>query len=146
MPLELSHTVQPLYLDIHIQGDRTPGREFEETAELWSDIFSISRSEGLNNILAQVRVRRRFPVNAQINISFKLKEIGCTFDHRIAIVAFNREVYNNASLVIRYMQGEGYNIRLFKSKERAKRWLLRQKQRRNLMDLFDSFKLFLVHL
>ena len=146
MPLELLHTIHPLYLDVQIHGDRTPGKEFEETAELWSHIFSISRTEGLNNILAQVRVRRRFPVNAQINISFKLQEIGCSLDHRIAIIAFNREVHKNAQLIVRYMQGEGFTIRLFKSKEKAKRWLLHQKKKRSLGDLFDSFKLFLVHL
>lgn len=140
MPLELAHTVHPDYLEVHVQGARMHGREFEESLSIWSDVFSLSKNENRRNILAHNKARGRFPVKAQINLSFKIKEIGCTLGHRIAVISYNTEVYKNGQLIVRFMQGKGYSIQLFKSKEKARSWLLREKKRRTLMDIFDSLK------
>lgn len=140
MPLDLSHTIHSNYLEAQIQGSRTPNSELEETAQVWSDIFKLSEKYDQHKILAHVRVKGRFPVNAQIEFSFLLKEIGCTVEHRIAAVAYSNEIFKNATLIEKYMKGEGYMVGLFKSKERAKRWLLHEKKKSSFLDLFDSFK------
>ena len=139
MPLSLSHTVHPYFLEVEIQGNRMPGGEFEETAAIWKEVFQISKAENRSNILAHVRVRDRLPVRAQVNISLKIKEIGCTHSHRIGVVAINKEVLKSAKLIERYMQEEGYDVHLFKNKEQARRWLLKEKKRSKLLDLLDSF-------
>ncbi|MBT8235919.1 MAG: STAS/SEC14 domain-containing protein [Bacteroidia bacterium] len=139
MPLELSYIIQPYFLEVEIQGGRTTGREFEEMATIWGQVFQISKKESRYNILAHVRVKERLPVNTQINISFKVKEIGCTHSHRIAVFVNNKEVLKSAELIERYMHEEGYSVQLFNNKDRARRWLLREKKRSRILDLLDSF-------
>lgn len=140
MPLELAHTVHPEFLEVHVQGERLHGRELEESLSIWSDIFSISKNENRRNILAHNKARGRFPVKAQINLSFKIKEIGCTLGHRIAVISYNSEVYRNAQLIVRFMQGKGYSVQLYKNKEKARSWLLREKKKKSLKNIFDSLK------
>ncbi|MDH3698683.1 MAG: hypothetical protein OER83_04420 [Flavobacteriaceae bacterium] len=139
MSLELLHTLHSYYLEVKIRGDRTPGNEFEETAAIWAKIFQISKAENRSNILAHVRVKNRLPINAQINISFKLKEIGCTQSHRIGVIVYNKEVYKSAALVERYMQQEGFAVHLFRHKDKARRWLLHEKKKSRISNLLDSF-------
>ena len=140
MPLELKHTLHPNFLEITIRGERFPGQELEETIEIWSEIFKVSRLKNRFNILAHIRSQGRFPVKAQINLSFKIKEIGCTPEHRIAVISYSNEISKNIQLIIRFMNGKGYTIQLFKNKDKARRWLLKEKRKNFLKDLFDSIK------
>lgn len=140
MPLELVHTIHSDYLEVQIQGERTIGNELEEAIRIWSQIFGLTERYFQNNILAHVRVKRRFPVRAQIDFSFRLTEIGCTPDHRIAVVAYSSEIFKNASIIEKYLLNEGYSTRIFKSKEKARRWLLRKKKKPSFLNIFDSFK------
>ncbi len=139
MPLELSHRIHPEYLEVEVNGQRTLGMEFEESISLWSNVFSISKKQDMQNILAHNRAQGKFPVKAQINLSFKIQEIGCTPAHRIAVIAYNGEVTKNSQLIVRFMQSKNYTIQFFKNKEKAKRWLLREKKRSKILDLLDSF-------
>jgi hypothetical protein len=139
MPLELVHTLHSYYLEVEIQGNRTPGNEFEETAAIWAKIFQISKAENRLSILAHVHLKDRLPVNAQINISLKLEEIGCTPFHRIGVIAYNKEVYKRGELIERYVAEEGFVVQLFKNKDKARRWLLHEKKKSRILDLLDSF-------
>ena len=140
MPLELLHTNHSDYLEVHIQGTRTPGHELEETTAIWARIFHLSEKYQQNNIMAHVRAKGRFPVTARVDFAFGFKKTGCTPNHRIAAVAYSSELFNNATIVEKYVREEGYSARLFKSREKARRWLLREKKKFSLLDLFDSFK------
>lgn len=140
MPLELSHSIHPEYLEVHVNGERSRGTELEEAIALWSKVFSISNEENRLNIIAYNRARGKFPVKAQINLAFKIQEMGCTLGHKIAVISYNRELFKNAQLIIRFMQGKGYTIQLFKNKEKARKWLLQQKKKTSFLDIFDSFK------
>lgn len=140
MPLELLHTNHSDYLEVHIQGTRRSGHELEEATAIWAQVFHLSEKYQQNNIMAHVRARGRFPVTARVDFAFGFKKTGCTLNHRIAALAYSNEFFINATLVERYVREEGYNARLFKSREKARRWLLQEKKKFSLMDLFDSFK------
>ena len=140
MPLDLSHKIHPEHLEVHVSGERSRGTELAEAIALWSKVFSISNRENKLNILANNRTRGRFPVKAQIDLAFKIQEMGCTFGHKIALIAYSNEFLKNAQLIVRFMKGKGYTVQLFTNKDKAKRWLLRKKNKARFLDLFDSFK------
>jgi len=140
MPLELVHNTHPNFLEVHLHGKRKHGHELEEAIALWSTVFAISNQQNRLNILAHNRARGRFSVKAQINLAFKIQEMGCTLAHRIAVISYNSEVFKNGQLIVRFMQGKGYTIQLFKNKDKAKRWLLQNKEKVSLRNLLDSFK------
>jgi|GEM_PF-2077283 len=140
MSLEFVHTLHSDYLEIQIKGVRTRGKEWEEAASMWKHIFEFSDKYGLKKILVNARHQGKFPINAHINFALQLKEIGCTLAHRIAYATSDRQIQKNPPLIFGYMQGAGYDIQIFKRKEEGKRWLLGEKKRFPLIDLFDSFK------
>jgi len=67
MPLRFSHTINTEYIEVAIEGRRTPGEEWEEAASLWKKVFAISKKEDIKNILTLARIKGRFPLNAHIN-------------------------------------------------------------------------------
>ena len=140
MSLRFSHTIYTEYFEVVIEGSRTPGKEWEESASLWKQVFAISKNEDIKNILTLARIKGRFPLNAHINFALQLKDIGCTLLHRIAYVPTDRQIQKNPPLIFKYMHSAGYDIKIFKSREKAKRWLLQEKRKVSLLDLFDSFK------
>lgn len=140
MAVELSHTLYPDHLEITLQGTRTTGQELEEGAELGLRIIRLSEKHDQKNILVHMRIRGRLPMNAQVGISFRIEDYGYTPDHRIAAVAYNKEIYDNVQLMMKYWQEEGYRFRLFKNKDNAQRWLLRKHRKSVFLSLFDSFK------
>ena len=139
MPLELLHTIHPRYLEAQILGERTFGAELEETTEVWKNIFKLCILEDRKKVLVHSRTKGRFPLNAQINLSLRLNEIGCTREHRIAAIAYSSELYKNAQLIEKYMQSLGFAVRVFKGKEKARSWLLQEKKKFSIRDLLDSF-------
>ena len=140
MPLELTYTIHPDYLEVHVHGERQNGHELEEAIALWAEVFSISNQQDSLKILAHNHVRGRFPVKAQIDLSFKIHEMGCTIDHRIAVIPHNRQVSKNAQLIVRFMQSKGFTIQFFRSKEKAKKWLLQPDKTPSFQGSFDFFK------
>jgi len=140
MPLELSHSIHPEYLEVHVSGERSHGIELEESFGVWSQVFSVSLQQHRLNILAHNRARGRFPVKAQIDLSFKIQEMGCTLDHRVAVISYNKEVTKDAQIIIRFMSSKGYTVQFFTSRDKAIRWLLREKKKPSILDIFDSFK------
>ena len=139
MPVELSHINHPEYLEIFLDGNRIPGNELEETTAYWKRIFEISQKLGQRRILVLARIKGRFPVIAQVEISFRIKEIGCTHEHRIAAVAYSEETFIKAYLIEKLMLNWGYKTRLFRNKEKAKSWLLQRKQKSVLQKILGSF-------
>lgn len=140
MPVELSHINHPEYLEINLVGNRTPGYELEETTSYWKKIFEISQRLGHDCILVHARMKGRFPIMAQVEISFRIKDIGCTHEHRIAAVAYSEETYIKAYLIEKLMLNWGYRTRLFRNKDKAKNWLLQRQQKTAFQKIFESFR------
>lgn len=139
MPVKLTHTVHHEYLEIFLDGKRTPGNELEETTAYWSRIFELSEISGHNRILVHARMKGRFPVMAQVEISFRVKDMGCTHAHRIAAIAYSQETFDKAYLIEKLMLNWGYRTRLFRNKDRAKNWLLQKQQKSVLQKIFGAF-------
>lgn len=138
MPVQLSHTIHPEYLEVFLDGNRTPGIELEETTFYWSQIFEISKRTGRNRILVHARMKGRFPIKAQVEIAFRIKEIGCTHAHQIAVIAYSRITYDKANLIEKWMLNWGYRTRLFRNRDRARNWLLQREQKSVLQKILGS--------
>lgn len=139
MPIQLSHTIHPEYLEVFLDGNRTPGNELEETAICWSHIFVISETCGQDRILVHARMKGRLPIKAQVEIAFRIKEIGCTPAHRIAAIAYSQETFDKAHLIEKWMLNWGYNARLFRNKDSAESWLLQKEQKSTFQKIFGFF-------
>lgn len=142
MPLHVAHHPHPEYLEFHIKGNRTVGKEIEETKAIVAEIFSLSANTSCTNLLIHADIPQRLPLSSQIDISMNIDVVGITKDHRIALVAYNEEVFMSSKLIVGYLESIGYSVKLFRSKEKGRNWLLPKKRRSVILELFDSFKIF----
>lgn len=125
MAIDITYESFPDYLDILIQGRRSRGKELEEMISIWQEIFKLSDLFGTQKILSRLNIDGRFPLNAQINMALKVKEIGCTRMHRVACLMYSRQSYSEQELIVNFVQAQGYNGQLFKGENEALEWLLR---------------------
>lgn len=124
MPLHLSHSVFPDYLDVSIKGNRTPGEELQEMIRIWQDIFKLSHENEKMYILSRNKAQGKFPLNAQISMALRMEDMGCTKSHKVACLAYSTELFDDQQLIVKYAQAQGYNGQLFSDEKDAIKWLL----------------------
>ena len=91
---------------------------------IWQEIFKLSELFGTPKILSRINIDGRLPLNAQINMALKVKEIGCTRMHRVACLMYSRQNYSEQELIVNFVQAQGYNGQLFEGENEALEWLL----------------------
>jgi len=139
MALELSYRTNQNYLDIELVGIITPGHELDEMISAWKKIFILSNQHGLTKILSRIKVKGRFPLNAQINLALQVKDLGCTKMHRIASLAYSDQLYREQELIVNYVRAQGYNCHLFRYKDEAMSWLLKSPGKEIIEDVLSPF-------
>jgi hypothetical protein len=100
--------------------------DFEQCRRLFSDAIWICYRSGIGRVLVDVREATAELTAAQIA---SLSEVCRTVSvpggqHRIAILNRPKDEFDRAQLLAEIVQGEGWNVRVFKDFERGFEWLI----------------------
>jgi hypothetical protein len=124
MALKIEHTNHKDYLEVALVGKRSPQLEYEEISIIWSSIFQLCAKYGQKNLLAHIKAIGRLPLRSRINYAFTLEEMGWTEHHKVAAVSNNSEYVHDVQIVEQYINGVGYNVKVFTNEADALIWLL----------------------
>ena len=105
----------------------------------WKKIFALSNQFGLTRILSHLKVKGRFPLNAQINLALQVKDLGCTRMHRIACLTYSDQLYRDQELIVNFARANGYKGQIFKHKNEAISWLLPSREQEIAEDVLTPF-------
>ena len=114
MSLAFKHKIFRRYLRVEISGERTPGSEVRETLEIWKEIAKIAVAEDRMKILTIMKISGRLPMDSAFQVAKSAELIGWRRNFKLAVVAPRKSVLVNL----------GYEVKMFSSYWRGKRWLL----------------------
>lgn len=124
MPYTLGHRVLPEYLEVHIKGTIVPGKELKEAKERWSKVTSLCVKEDRRLILAFIDLEGQHSIDFKFSLVDEAFTIGWRPEYKLATVVKNEAQYNHLSFTETVMNNLGYEMKLFKRKREARKWLL----------------------
>ncbi len=124
MPYTLKYKVLNTHLAVKINGSRVPGKEVEEGVSRWSKVAQICEKEGHDHILVIMDLNGKFSLDSAFKLVESADAIGWHKQYKLAIVAATEELFLSLSFTETAMVNQGYEMKLFRKKREAKRWLL----------------------
>ncbi|MGB5646271.1 hypothetical protein [Muriicola sp.] len=123
MPYTIEHRVHPEYLEVHVEGDIIPGKEVQEAVERWSKVAKICKSEDRNLILAFIDFRGQHSITSKFSLVDGAASFGWMPHYKLSVVVKNEQQFQHLAFTETAMNNLGYEMKLFKKKREAKKWL-----------------------
>ncbi len=123
MSYTLEHKTLPKYLEVHIKGTIVPGNELQGALERWSEVAELCIHVGRNKILAFLDLDGHHSLNSKFNLVDSAPSIGWRQDCRLSVVVKNEQQFQHLAFTETAMNNLGYEMKLFKKKREAKKWL-----------------------
>ena len=127
MPLQLKYRLYRTYLRVEIRGSRTPGSEVTESMDIWGQIADLCNQFQRKKILAVMKISGRLPLDSAFKIAKSAEHIGWSRSYKLAVVAPSKIILVNIQFSETILINLGYDVKMFSTKWRAKRWLLSEK-------------------
>lgn len=124
MPYTLKYKVLKTHLEVKINGYRVPGKEVEEGVSRWSKVVQICEKEGHNHILVIMAINGKFSLDSAFKLVKSADILGWPRQYKLAIVADTEKLSFSLSFTETAMINLGYEMKLFRRKRGAKKWLL----------------------
>ncbi len=124
MRLQLKHKPFNTHLRVEIKGARTPGSEVRESLEIWKQIAKLCSQLHQTKILAIMKLSGRLPMESAFQIAKSADIIGWSKDFKLAVVAPEPATLVNIQFSEMILLDLGYDIKMFSSPRKAKKWLL----------------------
>ena len=112
------------YIKVEISGEYTPGAELEDSVDVWGKIFRSCQGKNLKRILAIWKVPGYLPTMAAYNLAEAAEELGFDKKLKLAVVHLTEERYQDGIIAETFAVEHGFNVKIFKDKEKAKKWLI----------------------
>ncbi len=124
MPYSIVHTVLPDYLEVKITGTILDGRALEEATERWSRVAALCEKVNRKLILAFLDLKGNHTTQSKFSLVDRAPTFGWQQDYKLSVVVKNEEQYNHLLFTETVMNNLGYEMKLFRNKREAKKWLL----------------------
>ena len=124
MPYTLEHSVLPEYLEVHIKGIIVPGSELREAVERWSTVATLCKEVERARILAFIDLEGHHSTSSKFNLVDAASTFGWRPEYKLSVVVKNDEQFLHLSFTETVMNNLGYEMKLFKNKRDARKWLL----------------------
>jgi hypothetical protein len=124
VPYSIVHTILPDYLEVKITGTIMEGYALEEATKRWSSVAALCKKVNRNLILAFVDLKGNHTTQSKFSLVDKAATFGWQQDYKLSVVVKNEEQYNHLLFTETVMNNLGYEMKLFRNKREAKKWLL----------------------
>jgi len=124
MSYTLKYKVLKTHLAVKINGSRVRGKEVEEGVSRWSKVVQICTKVGHDHILVIMDLNGKFSLDSAFKLVESADTIGWPRQYKLAIVAATEELFLSLSFTETAMVNQGYEMKLFRGKRGAKKWLL----------------------
>jgi hypothetical protein len=124
VPYSIVHTVLPDYLEVKINGTIMDGYALEEATERWSRVAALCEKVNRKLILAFVDLSGNHTTQSKFSLVDKAATFGWQQDYKLSVIVKNEEQYNHLLFTETVMNNLGYEMKLFRNKREAKKWLL----------------------
>jgi hypothetical protein len=113
---------------IHPEGDllrvRMWGRKEDvPPSSVCKAALEEARKHGLKRILVELTQERALSRLSQYLLVEKLQQLGCTHEHRIALVHYTPGLYKESDMIDLVAENRGLNVRSFQDAPSALQWL-----------------------
>jgi hypothetical protein len=125
MPYTIEHRTLPEYLEVHIKGTIVPGKELQEAVERWSKVAELCILEDRDRIIVFLDLHGNHSINSKFNLVDSASTLGWRHQCRLSVVVKNQEQFEHLSFTETAMNNLGYEMKLFKRKRQAKKWLFK---------------------
>jgi len=124
MPYTIEHEVFPEYLEVYIKGTIIPGKELQEATERWTKVATLCAQEDRKLILAFIDLKGQHSTDSKFNVVDAATTFGWRPEYKLSVVVNDGNQYDHLAFTETVMNNLGYEMKLFRKKREAKRWLL----------------------
>ncbi len=124
MSYTIEHKVLPEYLEVFIKGTIVPGKELKEAMERWTTVSNLCIKEDRRLILAFIDLEGRHSTDSKFSLVDAAASFGWRPEYKLSVVVKNEDQLNHLSFTQTVMNNLGYEMKLFKKKREALKWLL----------------------
>jgi hypothetical protein len=124
MPYSLKFKIYRDYLEVDIKGERIPGKIVEEGIARWSEVAKICEKNGIYKILANMDINGKWNKDSAFKLVDSADVVGWRKDYKLALVTPTDDLYMDLMFSETAMVNRGYEMKLFRGKRGAKKWLL----------------------
>ncbi len=124
MPYKIEHKVLPEYLEVHVKATIVPKKEAQEAIDRWFKIAELCKIEGRNLILAFMDLQGEHTTNSKFKLVDAASSLGWLPNYKLSMVVKNEQQLDHLSFTEIAMNSLGFEMKIFKNKREAKKWLL----------------------
>lgn len=112
------------YIKVDIIGEFVPGKELEDSVNVWAEVLNSCQGKSSNRILATWKVPGYLPTMAAYNLAEAGEELGWDKNFKLAVVHISEQRYQDGIIAETFAADHGFNVKMFLDAEEAKKWLL----------------------
>lgn len=124
MNYTLEHIIYPEYMEIDIRGVINPSNEQRDAFERWRMIADLCKQTNKTRVLVISYFTGNYTLNTSFNLVDKAQNLGWNLEYKLAMVVLDRDRFAKLTFIETAMVSVGYEMKLFKNKRNAKKWLL----------------------
>lgn len=124
MKNRIEHDVYEHYLEVRMYGLVDPAAEKQESISRWSKIAALCKQENKNKALVVSYFKGVYRMDTSFNLVENANNLGWDFDYKLALVAADEDRFMRLTFIENAMNQYGYDMKLFRNKKEAKKWLL----------------------
>ncbi len=124
MKNRVEHNVHEHYLEVRLYGMIDPAVEKNESIQRWAKIAALCKKENRNKALVVSYFKGVYRMDTSFNLVENANNLGWDFGYKLALVAPDEDRYMRLTFIENAMIQYGYDMKLFRSKKEAKKWLL----------------------
>jgi len=124
MKNRIEHDVHEDYLEVRLYGLIDPAMEKEESISRWSKIAGFCKQENKNKALVVSHFKGVYRMDTSFNLVENANHLGWEFDYKLALVVLDGDRFMRLKFIENAMTQYGYDMKLFRNKRDAKKWLL----------------------
>jgi hypothetical protein len=124
MNARIEHDVHEHYLEVRLYGIVDPAVEKKEAITRWSKISALYKQVNKNKALVISHFKGVYRMDTSFNLVENANNLGWNLDYKLALVAPDEDRFIRLSFIENAMNQYGYDMKLFRSKKEARKWLL----------------------
>ncbi|MGB5378719.1 hypothetical protein [Muriicola sp.] len=124
MKNRIEHEVFKDYLEVRLYGVIDPEVEKEEAMARWTKIVALCERENRKKALVISYFKGVYKINTSFTLVENANNLGWNLDYKLAMAVPDEDRFNRLLFIENAMIQYGYDMKLFRSKREAKKWLL----------------------
>jgi hypothetical protein len=124
MENRIEHSVYPDHIEVRMYGTILPSVEKAESLQRWSKIVGLCKKENRTKVLVISNFKGVYRIDTSFNLVENAGKLGWDHNYKLALVVEDEDRFLRLTFIETAMIQYGYDMKLFKRKREARKWLL----------------------